>query len=125
MGATAMNETAKEGMRRLAGFILAKGYQPEALHEYTDQHGLSLFFRMRLKHPVTGEKCILPMKLTDGTWVFILALYIIIETFLVLKKQKRALSFNYREIPTTYFFNFLLLHYAKQRNGRASSPTHP
>ena len=39
MGDTAMTETAKEGARRLAGFMLAKGYQPEALHEYTDENG--------------------------------------------------------------------------------------
>lgn len=65
-----MTETAKEGARRLAGFMLAKGYKPEALHEYTDENGFPLYFRMRLKHPVTGEKWIRPMKHDGTSYVF-------------------------------------------------------
>jgi hypothetical protein len=65
-----MTETAKEGARRLAGFMLAKGYKPEALHEYTDENGLPLYFRIRLKHSVTGEKWIRPMKHDGTSYVF-------------------------------------------------------
>src|SRR5690349_10119283 len=70
MEATSMTETAKEGARRLAGFMLAKGYKAEALHEYTDENGLPLYFRIRLKHPVTGEKWIRPMKHDGTSYVF-------------------------------------------------------
>ena len=65
-----MTESAKEGARRLAGFMLAKGYRPEALHEYTDKNGLTLYFRMRLRRPDTGEKCIRPMRLDGESYVF-------------------------------------------------------
>jgi hypothetical protein len=70
MGDTTMIETAKEGAHRLAKFMLSKGYQFEALHEYTDQHGSPLYYRMRLKHPDTGEKCIRSMKLHGDSYVF-------------------------------------------------------
>lgn len=65
-----IEETAKEGTRRLAGFMLAKGYKPEALHEYTDGNGFPLYFRIRLKHPVTGEKWVRPMKHDGISYVF-------------------------------------------------------
>jgi hypothetical protein len=65
-----MTETAKEGARRLAGFMLAKGYRSEALHEYTDKAGAPLYFRMRLKNPDTGEKCIRPMRLEGESYAF-------------------------------------------------------
>lgn len=70
MGDTTMTETAKEGAHRLAGFMLTKGYQFEALHEYTDQHGFPLYYRMRLRHPDTGEKWIRPMRLEKDSYVF-------------------------------------------------------
>jgi hypothetical protein len=65
-----MTEAAKKGARRLAGFLLGKGYRSEALHEYTDKAGVSLYFHMRLKNPDTGEKCIRPMRLDGESYVF-------------------------------------------------------
>ncbi len=58
-----MTETAKEAAKRLAGPILAKGFMPVALHTYTDKEGKPLYWRIRAKHPSTGEKWIRPMKL--------------------------------------------------------------
>ncbi|MSQ54910.1 MAG: DUF3987 domain-containing protein, partial [Betaproteobacteria bacterium] len=58
-----MTETPKEAARRFAAPQLAKGYQPIALHEYTDAERNAIYWRIRLKHPVTGEKWIRPMKL--------------------------------------------------------------
>jgi hypothetical protein len=57
------NETAKQAARRFAAPMLAKGYKPQALHEYTDPEGRPLHWRIRLKHPETGDKWIRPMKL--------------------------------------------------------------
>lgn len=56
-------ETAKEAAKRLAGSILARGFKPVALHAYTDRDGAHLYWRIRAKHPDTGEKWIRPMKL--------------------------------------------------------------
>ena len=56
-------ETPKEAARRFSGSILEKGFEPVALHTYTDREGASLYWRIRAKHPGTGEKWIRPMKL--------------------------------------------------------------
>ena len=40
---------------------LGKGFKALALHEFTDQNGCALYWRIRLKHPMTGEKWIRPM----------------------------------------------------------------
>lgn len=61
----ALNETPKDAARRLANKAILEGYKPEALHEYTDQGGKPLYWRIRLKNPVTHEKWIRPMKLTN------------------------------------------------------------
>ena len=58
-----MSETAHEAARRLAGPALAKGFKPVALHAYNDQQGKPTYWRIRVKHPDTGEKWIRPMKL--------------------------------------------------------------
>ena len=58
-----MIETPKEAARRLSAPMLAKGYWPAALHPYTDAKGDAIYWRIRLKHPGTGEKWIRPMKL--------------------------------------------------------------
>lgn len=58
-----MSETPKEAARRFAAAMIAKGYKPEALHEYTDATRNALYWRIRLKHPDTGDKWIRPMKL--------------------------------------------------------------
>lgn len=58
-----MNETSKEAARRLATGAIRKGYRPEALHIYADTEGNILYWRIRMKHPETGDKWIRPMKL--------------------------------------------------------------
>lgn len=57
------NETATKAARRLAGPMFDRGFRPAALHAYTDAGGKPLFWRIRCKHPDTGEKWIRPMKL--------------------------------------------------------------
>lgn len=59
-------ETPKEAARRFSGSILEKGFEPVALHAYTDIMGLPLYWRIRAKHPVTGEKWIRPLRLGDN-----------------------------------------------------------
>lgn len=56
------NETPQQAARRLAAGALRDGYQPQALHEYTDAEGKPLHWRIRLKHPDSGDKWIRPMK---------------------------------------------------------------
>jgi putative DNA primase/helicase len=58
-----MSETAKDAAKRLAAPILSKGFKPQALHTYRDPHGVPLYWRIRAKHPETGEKWIRPMHL--------------------------------------------------------------
>lgn len=58
-----MAETHKEAARRLSAPILDKGFNPVALHAYTDAEGNPLYWRIRAKHPKTGDKWIRPMKL--------------------------------------------------------------
>ncbi len=41
---------------------IADGYQPKDLHEYTDNEGNPTHWRIRLKHPDTGDKWIRPMR---------------------------------------------------------------
>lgn len=60
---TRANETPKQAARRLAASAIRDGFEPQALHEYHGQDGSPLFWRIRLKHPDTGEKWIRPMKL--------------------------------------------------------------
>ena len=45
---------------------LSDGFTPEALHEYTDRDGLPLYYRIRLKNPITGAKWIRPMHRIGG-----------------------------------------------------------
>ena len=56
-----MIETPKEAAKRLAGPMLIKGFKPAALHAYTDEKGEPLYYRIRAKHPDTGDKWIRPM----------------------------------------------------------------
>lgn len=58
-------ETPKDAARRLAAGAMAKGYRPNALHEYRDASGEPVLWRIRLKHPGTGDKWIRPMR-RDG-----------------------------------------------------------
>lgn len=41
--------------------MLNKGFVPVALHSYTDANGEPLYWRIRVKHPETGEKWIRPI----------------------------------------------------------------
>ena len=52
--------------RQLSRKALADGFQPAALHEYADTVGLPLFWRIRLKHPDSGDKWIRPMRRVEG-----------------------------------------------------------
>ena len=56
-------ETARQAAKRLAKTIIAEGYEPERLHVYRDEAGEPLYWRIRAKHPKTGDKWIRPMKL--------------------------------------------------------------
>ena len=56
-----MNESAMEAACRLSAPRLRKGYQPVALHSSTNAAGEPLYWRIRAKHPATGEKWIRPM----------------------------------------------------------------
>lgn len=58
-----MSETPQQAARRLAATAIRDGYKPEALHAYTDTKGNPLHWRIRAKHPDTGDKWIRPMKL--------------------------------------------------------------
>ena len=51
-------------LRRLATSALQRGYRAEALHEYRDAEGNPVKWRIRCKHPETGEKWIRPMHWT-------------------------------------------------------------
>jgi len=56
-----MTESAMEAARRLSAPMLGKGFKSLALHPYTDAGGEPLYWRIRVKHPETGEKWIRPM----------------------------------------------------------------
>lgn len=66
---TRANETPKQAARRLAASAIRNGFKPQALHEYHGQDGMPLFWRIRLKHPDSGEKWIRPMKLNGQGYV--------------------------------------------------------
>lgn len=57
-----MTETPREGARRLSQSMIDRGYQPKALHEYSNLDGTVAYYRIRLEHPETGDKYIRPMK---------------------------------------------------------------
>jgi Protein of unknown function (DUF3631) len=52
---------AKHHARQSSRTALADGYEPQALHEYTDADGNPTHWRIRLKHPISGDKWIRPM----------------------------------------------------------------
>jgi len=62
-------EGRKEAARRFSTGMLAKGYQPEALHEYRDANGEPVLWRIRLRHPETGEKWMRPMHWNGSAYV--------------------------------------------------------
>ena len=58
-----MTEAPKEAARRFAESMIKNGFEPVALHTYTDAERKPIYWRIRLKHPDTGDKWIRPMKL--------------------------------------------------------------
>lgn len=56
-----INEKPKDAARRLAAGALRDGSKATALHCYRDANGDPLYWRIRCKHPGTGEKWIRPM----------------------------------------------------------------
>lgn len=63
-------DVAETAAKRLAAGKLAQGFVIEALHTYSDADGNSLYWRIRLKHPKTGEKVIWPMhQNSEGAFV--------------------------------------------------------
>ena len=70
----AVVETPKQAARRIASAALRDGFKPDGLHEYTDQDGTPLYWRIRLKHPgngdhQAGEKWIRPMHFDGRRYV--------------------------------------------------------
>lgn len=61
-----LSESPKEAASRFATEVIKQGYKPQALHEYRNQEGKILYYRMRLKHPITGEKWIRPFKFVEN-----------------------------------------------------------
>ncbi len=61
-----MVETPKTAARRLAAGAIRDGFKPLALHEYQAADGTPVYWRIRLKHPDTGDKWIRPMR-SNGT----------------------------------------------------------
>ena len=59
-------ETPQQAARRLAASAIRDGNIPEALHTYTQPDGRAWYWRIRLKHPETGEKRIRPMRLNGA-----------------------------------------------------------
>jgi putative DNA primase/helicase len=61
--------TAKEAAGFFAKRVKEEGYEAEALHEYTGADGKPIYWRIRAKHPDTGDKWIRPMHLTKDGYV--------------------------------------------------------
>jgi hypothetical protein len=55
-------ETPKDAARRLAAGALRDGFKAQALHEYRDAAGQPVLWRIRCKHPGTGDKWLRPMQ---------------------------------------------------------------
>lgn len=47
--------------QRFTKNLVHQGYEKQALHVYQDTHGQPVYWRIRLKHPVTGEKWLRPL----------------------------------------------------------------
>ncbi len=56
----------KHHARQFSSKPIANGYKVQALHTYTDTNGNPTHWRIRLKHPDTGDKWIRPMRRTDA-----------------------------------------------------------
>ena len=63
---TIAQEAPMDAACRLAASALRNCFKFEALHTYTDREANPLYWRIRAKHPVTGQKWIRPMHLTGN-----------------------------------------------------------
>ena len=69
MNAVPNVETSKEAARRLSAGAVRDGFKPQALHVYSDADDLPIYYRIRLKHPTSGEKWIRPMHWNGSAFV--------------------------------------------------------
>ncbi len=69
MNAVLKVETPKDAARRLSAGAVCDGFKPQALHEYRDASGQPSYWRLRLKHPGTGEKWIRPMWFDGSSYI--------------------------------------------------------
>ena len=60
-----VTDWVKHHARQLSRKPIGNGFKPQALHEYTDLDNNPMHWRIRLKHPDTGEKWIRPL-MRDG-----------------------------------------------------------
>src|SRR5205823_5221354 len=60
------DETPMHAAQRLASQALSKGFQLEGLHEYVNADGQAIYYRIRAKHPQTGDKWMRPMYANGG-----------------------------------------------------------
>lgn len=56
------SQTPLQAAQRMAARVMRNGFRFEALHEFTARDGQPLHWRIRLKHPGTGDKWIRPMQ---------------------------------------------------------------
>ncbi len=64
-----LQETPQQAARRIATDAIRKGFHPTGLHCYHDAEGEPVFWRIRLKHPSTGEKWMRPMRWDGAGYV--------------------------------------------------------
>lgn len=69
---TEHKDDIKQVARDFSHSEIAKGFKPQALHEYQDEKGNALFWCIRLKHPETGEKWIRPLHFNQNLNKYIL-----------------------------------------------------
>src|SRR5262245_55629302 len=55
-----MSETPNQAARRLFQNYLDQEYLPRGLHAYTNEDGIPVYYKVRVKHP-DGRKLMLPM----------------------------------------------------------------
>jgi putative DNA primase/helicase len=63
------NESVLQEANRLVHYLLVDGYDFIALHPYENKLNNSIYWRIRLKHPISNKKMILPMHINeDGVY---------------------------------------------------------
>lgn len=62
-------ETPKQAAGRIAAGAKREGFKPVGLHEYRNADGTPAYWRIRCKHPDTGDKWIRPMRWNGGEYV--------------------------------------------------------